>query len=917
MCSPVRRALLAALALLSPRATQAGVGGSVVFLSPCSASSVYQRWAWPASGAGTLDIAGDAAPLWRTTFSLSTGTGINSVTPSAGARLFTAGRGSALALAFTGGSPTSGALALTSAAYAGLCVAVAAPGAAVAGAALALAPCDGSAAQRFAFASGALRHAASGLCADAGSRSKACEPGAPGADLPFCNASLPLPARVADLVARLTVDEKAGMLATASAGAPLLGVPPVQWWQESLHGVANNVGTAFDAPTPFATSFPQPITSSAAFNRSLWRATGAAIATEARAFANAGHSGLTMWAPNINLARDARWGRIQETPGEDPFLSGAYAEQYMRGMQEGEDPRYIKVSACCKHFVAYSLESWEGMDRHHFNAVVSDEDLAEFYLPAFQACVERGRASQMMCSYNSVNGVPACASSFFMTDVARGEWAFDGSITSDCAAVADIMLTHNYTNSTVATLGATLPAGMDIGCDTLLVQPGAVAAALASGALPAAALDAAVSHQLRVRFRLGEFDAAAGQPYTRIGADAVCSPAHRALARDSARQALVLLENPRGALPLARAATASVAVVGPGGNSTRIINGGINYAGIPCGGAATSVSAALAAAGVDVRVAAGCADVACANTSGFAAAAAAAAADATVAVLALDETGENEGLDRTSLAPPGRQADLVVAACGAARGPCVLVIMSGGGVDVGAAARAAATGGIIAAGFLGGDGAPALVDTLFGDSAPAGRLSQTWYAADFVDAVSMFEMGVRPGPSAFPPGTTPGRTHMFYTGTPAWPFGFGRSYTTWALAVDGPAAVSLAGAAAHVAGRRFGGVYAPLDAPVAAKYRVNVTNTGAVDSDYSVLGFLEPPGAGQNGVPREVLFGFDRVRVRAGETVSVWLGVGARDLTRVARDARGALVRAPVPGSWRVRVGVGADEAVAVDFVAA
>ena len=203
---------------------------------------------------------------------------------------------------------------------------------------------------------------------------------------------------MADLIARLTFSEKVAMLATPSGGSPANGVSPQQWWQEGLHGVANNLGIAFDGTTPASTSFPQPILSACSFNRSLWLATGQAISDEARAFANAGHGGLTIWSPNINIARDPRWGRTQECSGESPFLTGVYAEQFVRGLQDGSDPRYLKTSATCKHWAAYSLEKWDGMDRYHFNAVVTDEDLAEVYTPAFQACVEKGRASSMMCS---------------------------------------------------------------------------------------------------------------------------------------------------------------------------------------------------------------------------------------------------------------------------------------------------------------------------------------------------------------------------------------------------------------------------------------------------------------------------------------------------------------------------------------
>ena len=504
-----------------------------------------------------------------------------------------------------------------------------------------------------------------------------------------------------------------------------------------------------------------------------------------------------------------------------------------------------------------------------------------------------------------------------MNTIARGQWGFDGYVTSDCGAVSNIAQTHHYTNSSIATFGVTLPSGMDVGCDMALVEAGVAAAAVAAGAVTAGDIDGAVARLLRVRFRLGEFDPPAAQPYARIGLDAVCTPAHTALARESARQSLVLLHNPAGRLPLALAATRSVALIGPLANSSRITNGGINYAGIPCGGAAETLLGAFAArapGALTAVLAPGCASVACPDTAGFAsAAAAAAAADATVVVVGLDESIEDEALDRVALTLPGNQSALITAACSAARGPCIVVLMSGGGVDL-SAALPSVTGGLLYAGFLGGHGAPAVVDTVFGDSAPAGRLTQTFYPADFVHAVSMLDMGVRPGASPFPPGTNPGRTYAWYTGTPVHRFGEGLSYTTWRTAIEGPALVSLASTRAHLAAfSQHGARFAPLrgSAPAAA-YRVNVTNTGAVDSDYVVLGFLEPPGAGAGGVPLQTLFGFERVRVAAGGSVEVWLGVGVRELTRVAGGQRVA-----VPGRWRVRVGLqGEAGGAAAEFVA-
>ena len=181
--------------------------------------------------------------------------------------------------------------------------------------------------------------------------------------------------------------------------------------------------------------FPEPSFTGCSFNTSLYRAIGEAIADDARIFNNNGNAGLTFWSPNVNPFRDPRWGRGQEVAGgEDPFAISMYARQFVRGLQEGEDPRYLKVSSCCKHFVAYDLESWNGTGRDAYNAVVSDADLAEYYTPTFQTCVQDARVSSLMCSYNALNGVPTCASSFLLTEIARGEWGFNGSVTARARA---------------------------------------------------------------------------------------------------------------------------------------------------------------------------------------------------------------------------------------------------------------------------------------------------------------------------------------------------------------------------------------------------------------------------------------------------------------------------------------------------
>lgn len=220
-----------------------------------------------------------------------------------------------------------------------------------------------------------------------------------------------------------------------ASGVARLGIPTFQWWSEALHGVAGSPGVRFVAPTPAATSFPQVIGTGATFNRTLMHTIGEAVSTEARGMSNVHNAGLTFWAPNINIFRDPRWGRGQETPGEDPYLNAEYAHQFVSGMQRGkEDPTRIKASSCCKHFDAYSLENWNGMDRYHFDAICTQQDLVDTYYPAFVACVnpQRGGGSGIMCSYNAVNGVPTCASSQLLTKNLRNAWGFDGYVTSDC-----------------------------------------------------------------------------------------------------------------------------------------------------------------------------------------------------------------------------------------------------------------------------------------------------------------------------------------------------------------------------------------------------------------------------------------------------------------------------------------------------
>ena len=245
-----------------------------------------------------------------------------------------------------------------------------------------------------------------------------CKSG-PLAKFPICDQSIPSRQRAADLVSRMTTAEKITQLVTTAVAIPRLGLPKFEWWSEALHGVAYSPGVVFGGDLPAATSFPMPINVGASFNMSLVYHIATTISTEARAFNNDGRAGLVFFTPNINIFRDPRWGRGQETPGEDPFLTSQYVHTLIDGLQRGEDERYLKLAADCKHFDAYDLEDWNGTDRFHFDAIVSDQDLVETFLPPFESCIRDAKVASIMCSYNAINGVPACANRFLLETIAR------------------------------------------------------------------------------------------------------------------------------------------------------------------------------------------------------------------------------------------------------------------------------------------------------------------------------------------------------------------------------------------------------------------------------------------------------------------------------------------------------------------
>ncbi|KAK5794570.1 Beta-D-xylosidase 1 -like protein [Gossypium arboreum] len=688
--------------------------------------------------------------------------------------------------------------------------------------------------------------------------------------LKFCRANLPIHVRARDLIGRLTLAEKIRLLVNNAAAVPRLGIQGYEWWSEALHGVSNvGPGTKFGGAFPGATSFPQVITTAASFNESLWEQIGRVVSDEARAMYNGGMAGLTYWSPNVNIFRDPRWGRGQETPGEDPVLAGKYAANYVRGLQSTTGIR-LKVAACCKHYTAYDLDNWNGVDRYHFNARVSKQDLADTYDVPFKSCVVEGKVASVMCSYNQVNGKPTCADPDLLKGTIRGQWGLSGYIVSDCDSVGVMYDTQHFTATPEESAAAAIKAGLDLDCGPFLAIHTDLA--VRRGLLAEADVDLALANTITIQMRLGMFDGEpSAQPYGNLGPRDVCTPAHQQLALEAARQGIVLLKN-SGSLPLSTARHRTVAVIGPNSDVTVTMIG--NYAGVACG--YTSPLQGISRYARTIHQA-GCSDVACGTNNLFGAAEVAAhEADATVLVMGLDQSIEAEFRDRVGLLLPGRQQELVSRVARASRGPTVLVLMSGGPIDVSFAKNDPRVSAIIWAGYPGQAGGTAIADVLFGTTNPGGKLPMTWYPQDYVAKVPMTNMGMRPSRGY------PGRTYRFYKGPVVFPFGHGLSYTSFkhSLALA-PTDLSVLLDTNLFATKNYSTLssnairvkHAKCDS-LSSLFHIDVENTGNMDGTHTLLVFSTPP-AGQKWSPNKQLIGFHRVHVVAGSKQRVKINIHA------------------------------------------
>ncbi|KAF8702803.1 hypothetical protein HU200_032634 [Digitaria exilis] len=729
------------------------------------------------------------------------------------------------------------------------------------------------------------------LCLLAGAAAAApnarpCAPSHPASAYPFCDASLSVPARARALFSLLTLDEKIAQLSNTAGGVPRLGIPPYQWWSESLHGLADNgPGVNFSSgPVRAATAFPQVVLSTAAFNRSLWRAVAEAVATEALGMHNAGQAGLTYWAPNINIFRDPRWGRGQETSGEDPAVAAAYSLEYVKGFQgeEGEEGR-IRLSACCKHYTAYDMEKWEGFTRYTFNAkvktvtpyrfsrliifTVNAQDLEDTYQPPFKTCIQEARASCLMCAYNQVNGVPMCAHKDLLQKT-RDEWGFQGYITSDCDAVAIIHENQTYTKSDEDSVAIVLKAGMDLNCGSFLVRH--TKSAIEKGKIQEQDIDRALFNLFSVQLRLGIFDKPKND---QLGPNNVCTKEHRELAAEAVRQGAVLLKNDNSFLPLKRNEVKHVAIIGPSADDAYAMGG--DYTGVPCN--PITFHQGIQPYVAQTTFAAGCKDVSCNSTYLFGEAIEAAkVADTVIVVAGLNLTEEREDLDRVSLLLPGNQMGLIHTIASVTKKPLVLVLLGGGPVDVSFAKRDPRIASILWLGYPGEVGGQVLPEILFGEYNPGGKLAMTWYPESFT-AIPMTDMNMRADPSR----GYPGRTYRFYIGDVVYGFGYGLSYSKYSYSIlSAPKKISVSHTSVpNIISRKP--AYTRKDGLDFVKTEdiascealmfsvcIAVSNHGEMDGSHAVLLFSRLKSS-VPGFPIKQLVGFERVRTAAGSATNV------------------------------------------------
>jgi beta-glucosidase len=699
---------------------------------------------------------------------------------------------------------------------------------------------------------------------------------APSQEPVYKNPELDFNARAADLLSRMTIDEKILQLINDAPAIPRLGIPKYDWWSEALHGVAR---------AGVATVFPQAIGLSATWNKGLIRQVADTISDEARAKFNEfvksdirrTYTGLTFWSPNINIFRDPRWGRGQETYGEDPYLTAELAVQFVKGLQ-GDDPRYLKAVATPKH---YAVHSGPEKERHESNVAIGEKEMRETYLFAFKEAVKRADAQSVMCAYNRVNGTPACASRTLLIDFLRKEWGFSGYVVSDCDAIYDIYTGHKTAATAAEAAAAALKNGCDLNCGRTFE---ALKEALGKNLIDEKDIDTALRRLLLARLKLGLFDPAERVSFNRIGTDAIDSSKNRAMALQTARESIVLLKNENNVLPLKKD-LGRLAIIGPNADNIDILLG--NYFGTPSR-YVTPLEGITSHIDHKTKIyySKGC-DIVNPDRRYFNEAVEMAGyADAVILFFGLSpkiegEEGETQDADRKTLDLPGLQEELLQAIQKTGK-PIVLVLLNGSPVSLnGAEGNIPA---IVEAWYPGEEGGRAIADVIFGDYNPGGRLPVT-----FVKSLDQLP--------PFADYSMKGRTYRYMTEAPLYPFGFGLSYTSFSYS-------NL-----RLSSTR-------IETTESLKVEVDVENCGRVIGDEVVQLYISDLEASVP-VPIRQLSGFERISLNPGEKRTISFTVTPRQLALI--DASGACVLEP--GRFQISVGGGQPvrhpQAAALNFLTA
>jgi len=676
--------------------------------------------------------------------------------------------------------------------------------------------------------------------------------------------------RIKDLISKMTLEEKVSQLSHRSEAIPRLDIPEYNWWNECLHGVAR---------AGVATVFPQAIALAATFDDEFVKQVMDAVSDEARAKNNEAvkqnnrgqYNGLTFWTPNINIFRDPRWGRGQETYGEDPYLTARMGTAVVKGLQ-GDDPENLKLAACAKH---YAVHSGPEKDRHTFNAKISKKDLWETYLPAFKALVDAGVES-VMGAYNRTLDEPCCASNLLIKDILRGKWGFKGHFVSDCWAIRDFHEYHKITKTPEESAALALNAGCDLNCGCTYPT---LTTAFKKGLVTEQAINTALERLLRTKFKLGMFDPPKKSKWAKLDRKIINCEKHRKLALKAAEKSIVLLKNVNNLLPL-DSSPKKIVVLGPAAANAHALFG--NYYGVSSRfvtileGIADKVKNIF---GINVDYRQGCLMYS-ENSKSLVHYGEANVMDIVIAVMGLDGAIEGEegdaiasdsNGDRNTIELPPWQLKYLQAVRNA--GKKIVLVLTGGSPIAFPEDIADA---VIFAWYPGEQGGKAVADIIFGDTVPSGKLPITFPAS--TEQLPPYEDY-----------SMKGRTYRYMTEKPQYPFGFGLSYTTFRFD-----AINLSSPSISAGG--------------CVKVKVTVSNTGKKDAEEVVQLYISKEKRGADE-PLASLKGFKRVFIPAGKLKTVEFDLFSSFFEEINAEGESVLI----PGSYKIIAADAAPAPVSVE----